>query len=204
MNKELKIWKRFIYKSGDLFLTRRRPKPTPSGGNREARRVKFDENGKLDTKSLKTSIFSSKNMKALAKSEIVYNFQVKSEDHEGTKFHETTADDFYRGVTEMPGAKNNLSPDSKVYVLVGDILSEKQQAITTAHEGYGHAYFYEKTGSTDAASHTYKLGEPRMVWDEEYQTNAFEFSKIPTNIPLEKRIKAVEKQAQKNYEKKKK
>jgi len=35
MNNELKIWKRLIYKSGDLFLTRRRQEPTPSGDGKE-------------------------------------------------------------------------------------------------------------------------------------------------------------------------
>ena len=175
--------------------------------NREASRIKFDENGKLNTKSLKTSIFSSKNMKALnalAKSEITYSFQVSSQDHAENAFYDNSATggNFFRGVTEMPGAESNPSPDSKVYVLVGDVLSEKQQTMTTAHEGFGHAYVYEKTRDIAKASHTYK-SEGSMVWDEEFQMNVFETTKVPTNIPLEKRIKSVVKQAEKNDDKRK-
>ena len=85
---------------------------------------------------------------------------------------------------------------------MGDVLSEKQQTMTNAHEGFGHAYVYEMTGSVKKASHTSK-SEVRMVWDEELQRNIPEITEVPTNIPLEKRIKSVVKQAEKNYDKRK-
>ena len=91
------------------------------------------------------------------------------------------------------------STHGKVYIIVGKILNEKQQALTTSHETFGHAYFYEIFRDTEKVSHTYKQ-EGRMVWDEELMVNDLETIKIPTNILLEKRIKIVTNIAQQNYE----
>jgi hypothetical protein len=44
------------------------------------------------------------------------------------------------GVTLIPGAKSDPSPDNNVYIITSSNLSEKSQAENTAHEGYGHAY----------------------------------------------------------------
>ncbi|MCL1938189.1 MAG: hypothetical protein FWF52_07325 [Candidatus Azobacteroides sp.] len=174
--------------------------------DQEAKYVRFNNNGVLDAKRLNKSKSTSDNMtalKTLAKSELVYNFQVTKEDHEGNSFYDKTATggNFYRGVTEMPGAESNPSPDNKIYVLVGEVLNKKQQVMTTAHEGLGHAYFYEITRNVEKASHTYK-SEGRMVWDEEIQMNVFETTKVPTNISLENQINKVVKQAENNYDKK--
>lgn len=79
-------------------------------------------------------------------------------------------------------------------------MDEKQQVKTTAHEGYGHAYFYEIYRNTDKASHTYKT-EGRMTWDDEIKMNVFEVIKVPTNISLENQINTVVNQAETNYDK---
>ena len=99
----------------------------------------------------------------------------------------------------MPNAESNPSPDNKVYVLVGKNLNEKQQVMTTAHEAFGHAYFYEVYRNVVKASHTYKP-EVRVIWDEELHMNIFEITKVPTNLILENQIKTVVKQAENNYE----
>ena len=170
----------------------------------ESEYVRFDNNGKLDVQLLNRSKSTSDNMialKALANSKVKYNFMVADKDHRGVEYYDTSETDgnFYRGTTEMPNAEVNPSPDGKVYIIVGKILSEKQQALTTAHEAFGHAYFYEIFRDTEKASHTYKQ-EGRMVWDEELMVNGLETIKIPTNILLEKRIKIVTNIAQQNYE----
>jgi len=56
------------------------------------------------------------------------------------------------------------------------------------------------TGDYLKASHTYE-SKGRVVWDEELKQNVFESTRVPTNKRLEERIKRVEKQAKKNYEK---
>jgi RHS repeat-associated protein len=174
---------------------------------RERKYVRFDENGVLDKKLLKKSWSLSVNMrslKRLAKSETVYNFQVVEKTHEGKSFYDNSdvGGNFFRGVTEMPGAKSDASPDNKVYILVGDCLSESQQATTTAHEAYAHGYLFDLTGDYIKASHTYD-SKGRVVWDEELKQHVFESTRVPTNKRLESRIKRVEKQAKKNYEKSK-
>lgn len=93
-----------------------------------------------------------------------------------------------RNSTEKTASTGTTSTRGKVYIIVGKILNEKQQALTTAHEAFGHAYFYEIFWDTEKARHTYKQ-EGRMVWDEELMVNGLETIKIPTNILLEKRIK---------------
>ncbi len=174
----------------------------------EAKYVSFDVNGILDAKRLGKSKSTSDNMtalKALANSDdIIYSFKVTDKDHDDNSFYDnsSTSVNFYRGITEMPKAESNPSPDDKVYILVGNVLIDKQQAITTAHEAFGHAYFYEIYRNVEKASHTYR-SEGRLTWDEELQMNVFEITKVPTNICLESQIKKVVKQAEINYGKRK-
>ena len=47
------------------------------------------------------------------------------------------------GVTMIPNAPEDPSPDNDVYIYVCRNMPEEHQVRTTAHEGYGHAYFYE-------------------------------------------------------------
>ena len=159
----------------------------------EANYVRFDKNGVLDVKRLNKSKSVSENMtalKALANSEIVYCFQVADKDHSGNTYFDNsaTSGNYYGGTTEMPNAKTYPSPDDKVYILVGSVFNEKQQVMITAHEAFGHAYFYENSRNVEKASHTYK-SEGRMVWDEKLQMNVFESTKVPTNLTLENQIK---------------
>ena len=94
----------------------------------------------------------------------------------------------------MPNAENNPSLDSKVYILVGNNLNKKQQALITAHEAFGHAYFYENTRDTEKSSHT---GSSSSL---SYTNNSYEITFTRTNIVLENQIKTVVKQASINYD----
>ena len=164
----------------------------------EAKYIKFNQDGVLDVKRLNKSKCISENMtalKALANSEVVYNFQVTDKDHNGRSYYEN-GDDYYRGTTEMPNAENNPSLDSKVYILVGNNLNKKQQALTTAHEAYGHAYFYENTRDTEKSIHT---GSNSVS----YTNNSYEIAFTLTNIALENQINTVVKQASINYDSRK-
>ncbi|MCR5151601.1 MAG: RHS repeat-associated core domain-containing protein [Prevotella sp.] len=169
----------------------------------EAKYVRFDENGVLDLKRLRKSRSTSTNfiaLKVLALSELKYVFKVTDKDDSGQTFFENESNgNNFRGVTEMPNAGENPSPDDNIYILVGNVLSESQQAYTTAHEAYGHAYVYEHERDVLAASHTYVSKLELGKWDEEFNVQEFVSIKIPTNLFIEKRINKVVNQAKHNY-----
>ena len=171
----------------------------------DAKYVKFDKNGILDVHSLqkldsKSDIIQA--IKTLANSDITYSFEVKSEDDHGKKFKDGDFN-FYRGVTEIPGAESQPSKDNDVHIIVGINLSEKQQAKTTAHEGMGHAYIYELTRDYKKASHDY---QPTVTveWDEELQQMVPVMGREDKNILLAPQIKKVVSEAERNYNENKK
>ena len=171
---------------------------------REARFVRFDESGRLDANRLNRSRSTSENMtalQALANSEITFTFRVSAQDMSGEAFFDNSAmgGNYNRGVTMLPGAETDASPDGNVHIIVGSGLSERQQAITTAHEAFGHGYFFERTRDALKSSHTFGT-DGRTVWDSEFQMHVFESIRVPTNIPLENQIRTVENQARTNFD----
>jgi hypothetical protein len=168
----------------------------------EVKYVKFNKDGTLNKDKLNKSKSMSENMKAIkaeANSEVIYKYAVTEKDHDGQEFYETSEKNFYRGVTEMPGAKNNPSPDKDVWVLTSSVASEKLQVKNTAHEGYAHAYIYEQTRDILKSSHTAE-SRGSIGWDNELKMNTVVSTKVQTNLPLEQRIKIVENETLKNYE----
>ena len=171
----------------------------------ENKYVKFDKDGMLDTKLLNKSKSMSENMKALkaeANSELKYKYAVTDKDHSGKAFSEKEGD-VYRGVTEMPGAEKNPSPDGDIWVLTSSVASEKMQARNTAHEGYSHAFFYENTRNYFDASHHYEWEpSPTKSWfifnGQKIEDNSL--IRVDKNIKLDNRIKVVEQEAIDNYE----
>ena len=172
----------------------------------DAKYVKFDKNGILDVHSLqkldsKSDIIQA--IKTLANSDITYSFEVKSEDDYGKKFKDGDFN-FYRGVTEIPGAESQPSKDNDVHIIVGINLSEKQQAKTTAHEGMGHAYIYELTRDYKKASHDYQPTVVAVEWDEELQQMVPVMGREDKNVLLAPQIKKVVSEAERNYNENKK
>ena len=171
----------------------------------EANFISFNEQGMIDIDLLNKSASMSENftaLKALANSEINYMFRVQNTDDLGEAFREISETSNYRGVTEMPGATMNPSPDGNVHIIVGSILSEKQQVLTTAHEAYGHGYFYElsKKDSSYNPFHTKGVIGYKNEYDEEFKINQIISIFGNTNLKLEEHIKLVEQQALRNYE----
>jgi RHS repeat-associated protein len=165
----------------------------------EARFVKFNKNGTLNVRRLNKSESKSENMtalKSLANSDIKYKFKVTSQDHRGEKFVDNNSRNYYHGVTEMPGAEFDPSPDDDVWVLVGDHRVGADAAETTAHEAYGHAYFHEleRQGKEVNPNHTY-----RMEISNETNPMEIELIGVASNVALENQIKLVSEQAIKNY-----
>ena len=169
----------------------------------EAKYIQFDENGVINVDLLNQCESTSDNflsIKQLALSKQNYVFQVADKGHDGKAFYDDSGNggSFYRGVTEMPGAQSSPSPDKNVYIYVGACLSLEQQAMTTAHEAYGHGYLYDITGSVVVASHSYDSGM-RLEWDEEFQTEILVSVRVETNKTLFDRLNRVVNQAKYNY-----
>ncbi|KFD38090.1 hypothetical protein AT05_11925 [Schleiferia thermophila str. Yellowstone] len=176
--------------------------------------VKFKKDGTLNAKRLSKAKSESDNYQALltlAKSETVYKFVVAESypnmNNEG-KPEPLVGDgqNGTKGVTLIPGAKEDPSPDNDVWIYTSNKLSEKRQAENTAHEGYGHAYFYElqQQGQDVNPYHDYKVVDTRMEYDEELKMEVPVMIMGDTNKKLDGQIKKSEKEAGENYEKGKK
>ena len=175
----------------------------------EAKYVTFKKDGTLDTKTLNKNESDSENfaaLKTLANSETKYNFMVSDKDLQGKSFtaEMKEGENFYYGVTSVPNGEDAPSPDNMVYVITSSLLSEGKQAENTAHEGFGHAYFYElsKKDKTIDPWHRYK-NQIIKVWNPSEQMNDFEMTFIPTNTRLENQIRIVTSQAIVNFYNKK-
>ncbi|MFV0505156.1 MAG: RHS repeat-associated core domain-containing protein [Bacteroidales bacterium] len=161
----------------------------------EAKFVKFDKDGMLNAKRLGKSNSTSENMLALkdiADSETNYIFVV-SDNYSGTAFFEKGSDvnnpeNFSYGITMMPNAENDPSPDDNVYIFTASFLSEEKQTSNTAHEGYEHAYFYELSKSDPSINpnHTKGVVGEFSEYDPEFKQNVVGFIFGDTNTRLEK------------------
>ena len=177
---------------------------------KEARYVRFDKKGRLNTRRLNRSKSSSENMtalKALANSDTKYYFSVSSNDGKQSFFEKGTyadrPNDYYYGVTKMPGMRENPSPNNNVYIVTADFLDEGKMVENVAHEGYGHAYFFELHKTNPEINPNHQMineGEVQEVYDEEYNMNIYAPVFVEGNSQLEQWIYRVVKQAKENYE----
>ncbi len=175
----------------------------------EANHIRFDANGLLDVNLMMSYQSTSNNYSALltlAKSEQNFIFAVSDKDINGEPFYKEgtnvqNPNNYFYGVTNIPGAENNPSPDSNVYIFTASFLSDELQVRNTAHEGYGHAYFYELS-KTDASINPFHTSENVKV---EYEFDEATGMEIPTlyfrkdNEKLEQQINKVEYEAIKNF-----
>ena len=178
----------------------------------ESQYVRFNNKGLLDISLLSQYKSTSENFTALSKlanSETNYIFAVSNQDINGSKFFEkgsnvNNPNNFSYGVTNLPGAENDPSPNNNVYIYTASFLDEKTQARNTAHEGYGHAYFFELKKSDESINpnHTKGVVGAGTEYDSDTKKNVPYFIFGNTNKKLEEQIKKVEQQAIKNYEEK--
>lgn len=108
---------------------------------------------------------------------------------------------FCYGVTMMPRAEIDPSPDDNVYVITADFLKGEKKASNAAHELFGHAYFYElkRLGKDVNPNHTFgNTGETRVEYVEGLgNLDVAIFGR--TNTLLENQIKKVENEAIINF-----
>ena len=176
----------------------------------EAKYVQFDDKGKLDYELLSKYKGSSENflaLKSLSESSTNYIFAVSDKDINGMQFYEKGTNheqpqNYSYGVTNLPGAENNPSIDENVYIYTASFLDERKQARNTAHEGYGHAYFYElsKTDSSINPNHTFGRVGVHKEYDSYFKMEIETPIFGKNNTRLEEQIKIVEQQALKNYD----
>ena len=178
----------------------------------EAKYVQFDKNGVLNHRLLSKYEGSSDNfsaLKTLLESSTNYLFNVSDKDINGKSFFEkgTNCDypnNYLYGITNLPNAENDPSPDENVYIFTASFLDERTQARNTAHEGYGHAYFYELSKKDPSINPNHTRG--KIGIQKEYDSELKMEIEFPvfgkTNIRLERQISTVEQQALKNYDEK--
>ena len=179
----------------------------------ESKYVKFDDNGRLNYELLSEYKGSSENfmaLKTLSESSTNYIFAVSNKDINGKQFYEKGTnlehpENFSYGVTNLPGAEFDPSIDENVYIYTASFLDKRTQARNTAHEGYGHAYFYElsKKDSSINPNHTFGKVGTYKEYDPEFKMEIVTPIFGKNNTKLEQQIKTVEQQALKNYDEKK-
>ena len=171
--------------------------------------ISFNSTGELNIALLNNCKSSSENftaLKALANSSINYIFSVADKNLCEREFFEKgspghKASDYFYGSTHIPSNESDPSPDNNVYVVTASFLSEEMQVRNTAHEGYGHAYFFELKQSDKSINpnHTYEAVGFEDVYDEEFNITY----PVPifgkSNHALENQITIVENQAVENY-----
>jgi RHS repeat-associated protein len=184
---------------------------------KEAEYVQFDEKGVLNNSLLCKYTNSSTNfdaLRTLSKSSINYVFKVSNNDYvEGDKtkpyiFFDKGQDkenpnNYRYGITRIPKGMDHPSPNNNVYIFTASFLSPKLQARNMAHEGYGHAYFYELSLSNPKINPNHileKIGT-FMEYDDYFKT----YISVPVwsktgNPLLENQIKQAELNAIQNYE----
>ena len=143
-------------------------------------------------------------LKALAKSGINYHFNVSDNHFEGAFYDKggnpSNQQNYFYGITYIPNAERYPSPDNDVYIFTASFLDERRQVKNTAHEGYGHAYFYElsRKDSSYNPFHTRDVVDNTEV---EYEGNKYFVPVFGlSNTKLEEQIKNVETEAIFNYE----
>lgn len=170
----------------------------------ESKYVRFKKDGTIDTRKLNKSKSESENMtalKTLANSDVKYNFVVASADGDGNAFYDKGDGNFYYGITMMPNTEGApTGPDGNVWVYTASFLNEEKQAENTAHEGYGHALFYEKSRTDNSYDPFHRhVTQGSVIWNEEFKTNEFVSTRVDSNTKLDQQIKKVVTQTRVNY-----
>lgn len=171
---------------------------------KEARQyVQLNEQGTINKELLSQCSIESCNieaLKALVNSDVVFEYSIDAA-YYGNLFYDNGDGNFCYGVTMMPRAEIDPSPDDNVYVITADFLKGEKKASNAAHELFGHAYFYElkRLGKDVNPNHTFgNTGETRVEYVEGLgNLDVAIFGR--TNTLLENQIKKVENEAIINF-----
>lgn len=97
------------------------------------------------------------------------------------------------GVTLIPGAEEDPSPDNNVHIITNSSLSPETQITNTAHEAYGHAYFYElkRQGYGVNPFHKHISVPGEAFFDSESGLLLTPSIRVDANTQLDKQIRKV-------------
>ena len=142
-------------------------------------------------------------LKALAESKTVYEFSTENGYTDITGYHDFThRNEIISGITLIPGNSSDPSPDDKVHIVTNQTISEKAQVNNVAHEGYGHAYLYERQqqGEDVSPNHKYENILIGTRWNEEFQKEIPVFGRKDVNETLILQIEKAVKESSNNFE----
>lgn len=105
------------------------------------------------------------------------------------------------GVTLLPGASEEPSPDNDVHIYTNIKKSSLQQVENTAHELYGHAYFYALKMQGHDVNPIHDYQNVPSIYENEMGALELIFVFSDVNAKLVDQIKSVSSQAISNYKK---
>ena len=174
----------------------------------ELQYISFDEKGMLNNNLINEYTGHSillTTLASLSKSTVGYYLSI-SDVAGGEAFYDIgnnpeNPQNYYYGITMMPGQLDNPSPDSNVHVYSASFLDPRRRAKNVAHELLGHAFFYELSlkDETINPNHTSIL-IPEEYYDEEFGMVLTKNIVVKTNTELEEHIKRVEDAALINFD----
>ena len=164
---------------------------------KEAMRIYFNKEGFLSIRWPNKSNHNSRNylaLKTLSESNIIYTFDVCDSYTNGEGTTKTFVDSKARGtigITLIPGANEDPSPDNDVHILTSSSLNKLGQVKNTAHEGYGHAFFFElqRQGQDVSPFHHFDPISVGQEWVDYLGTYITVNGRIETNMLLDEQIK---------------
>ena len=104
------------------------------------------------------------------------------------------------GVTLMPGAPEEPSPDENVHIYTSNRISVLEQVENLAHELYAHGFFFELKSKGEPVNPYHEI-----KWVDKVESipgsseKEYYFEKVDFNTKLDNQIKNVTKAAKHNY-----
>ena len=179
----------------------------------ELKYVSFDDNGFLDNSLIASYSGESillTTIQTLAKSDLIYDFTLSDNDGKNDFYEKGTNGDpnnYYYGLTRIPGAIVDPSPDKNVHIYTARFLNPRERARNLGHELLGHGYFYElsRKDASVYPFHTFIKKDGKRIYDEECGIWVTELVlEQDQDAPLERWIRRVEEQIYNNYDRREK
>lgn len=103
---------------------------------------------------------------------------------------------YTKGVTLLPNAILDPSPDNDVYIITSNRLDNLNRALNFGHEAYGHAWFYERMrrGENVNPNHEPKSIVVGQEWDDILQTFLVINGREDMNKELVEQLDAIQKE----------
>ena len=173
----------------------------------ESKFIRFNEDGVIDADLLNQSSSTSENFEALktvVNSGISYYVSTASQykvKNEIIQMHDQSTNGVV-GTTLLPNAEHEPSPDDNVHIYVSNRLPDVEMVSTTAHELFGHGYFYElkNQGYDVNPMHNMQNIDGGLDYIPELDGYFPSIVRTDVNYKLVQQIKTVTNQARTNFQ----